>query len=65
MSDWISVDERLPGDDRVLLYWQRTGHIEDGELVRLDDGRVHHILFDGETVNENPSHWMPLPEPPK
>jgi len=65
MSEWISVVDRAPGGDRVLLYWDRTGHIEDGEIVKLPDGSLHHILFDGETVNDNPTHWMPLPEPPE
>lgn len=61
---WISVEERLPGTERVL--------ITNGEFVkegyRRPDGvwkygRGEHMRWD--KLSGNPiTHWMPLPEPP-
>lgn len=73
-SEWISVKERLPDDEK------------DGETVlAVVSGKPHenitlcHVLMtagyfpeEGWVVNEYPewenptiTHWMPLPEPPK
>ena len=55
MSDWISVKDRLPeNEDEVLIY---MGHYEVGWYSRevwrgVDEWRLE------------PTHWMPLPEPP-
>lgn len=74
MSEWISVKERLPDDEK------------DGETVlAVVSGKPHenitlcHVLMtagyfpeEGWVVNEYPewenptiTHWMPLPEPPE
>ena len=67
MSEWISVEERLPVmGEQVLLYWKHSNHIEDGAFYMEEcSGGFYHSLFDGESLNEQPSHWQPLPEPPK
>ena len=59
MSEWISVEDRLPkGVDDVLVYYnfgyitsRAAHHIADG--VDGIGGHVYHV-----------THWMPLPEPP-
>lgn len=62
---WISVDERLPDyEKRVLLYWKESEHIEDGAFYDGDNG-PYHALFDGEMLNHEPSHWMPMPQTPE
>jgi hypothetical protein len=67
MSEWISVEDSLPEEGRqVLLYWKESGHIEDGAFYEFETGTGwYHVLFDGESLNCEPTHWMPLPEPPK
>lgn len=61
MSEWISVDERLPADDiaQYLVYDLHgcyfAADFEGGEFNLNDD------YFTSEEV----THWMPLPEPPK
>ena len=52
-----------PLDERVLLFWENSQHIEDGRIIWTDDGKsFSHILFDGERLNDEPTHWMYLPE---
>lgn len=62
---WISVTERLPEDlTRVIVF------CEDG----VSFGLCEHLIADDEEVVEwhdflhypiTPTHWMPLPEPPR
>jgi len=47
----------------VLLYWQEFGHFEDGSInLNEETGDRDHILFDGESLDHQPSHWAPVPE---
>jgi hypothetical protein len=65
---WISFDIVFPQfEDKVLLLWKKTGHIEDGTIYENEDvpGKWYHVLFDGESMTDSPSHWMSLPEMPK
>jgi Protein of unknown function (DUF551) len=62
MSEWISVKERLPagGIEEVVLTYDEFNGIHDlGTYLRRSRYWVCEI---GES---NPTHWMPLPEPPK
>lgn len=64
MIKWISVEDMLPGTERVL--------ITNGEFVkegyRRPDGvwkygTDEHMRWDRLSCNAV-THWMPLPEPP-
>lgn len=67
VSDWISVNDRLPKIGEIVLF---TGNnkfgnkfivqrgLFDGEVWRCDYG---HVLDSSTPV----THWMPLPELPK
>lgn len=62
MSEWISVEDRLPkGYDDVLI-WARNYH-GFWKIV------IDYYLPDAQAFNRfreaNVTHWMPLPEPPE
>ena len=70
MSDWISVDERLPDEgDRVMASDGRgVGKFQyGGVILGAEIGGWWHLshirgpLFSGVSV----THWQPLPEPPE
>lgn len=50
MNTWISVTDRLPPDDELVLCWT-------GAQYDLD------MSIEG-FFNEDYTHWMPLPCPP-
>ncbi|MBR3753372.1 MAG: DUF551 domain-containing protein [Ruminiclostridium sp.] len=53
MSEWISVQERLPGDGA-------------GVLVFLDTGAMYiSWQWRGKWDEKGVTHWMPLPKPPE
>lgn len=71
MSEWISVDDRLPintpdemGDSNYIVI----------DVIVTNGKRVWHSLFKAGNVNSfwkefdcnlKVTHWMPLPLPPK
>lgn len=65
MSEWIPVSERLPGFGQfvIVAYTEAIGdertvgaeaHYNDGVWTNTDRMK-----------SGQPTHWMPLPEPPK
>ena len=66
---WISVKDRLPEDDGLVLvlFTDRYMNIRFKDTYTLanfdnDDGWILEIYPEFE--NPNVTHWMPLPEPP-
>ena len=59
MSEWISVEDRLPNiGQNVLTY---DGHNRVFCSVRQNHQfKIHYTVWD----HDNVTHWMPLPEPP-
>ena len=55
----ITESSEPPAGVKVLAYWEKTGHVEDVEFFH-DDGLCY-VLFDGETLNDFPSHWAEMP----
>ena len=77
VQEWISVDDRLPDETgRYLAVKKRIapdelgGNRTDIVILRffVDDGfrmPIHIPDWINEKINEEVTHWMPLPEPPK
>lgn len=60
MSEWISVEDRLP--EKPNIAGQQKG------CLAANEGRYTYICYYtslGIWVGAKPTHWMPLPEPPK
>ena len=60
VSDWISVEDRLPDAGKWYLCWSRN----QAQIIFLDTAKPIIWLQDGDYL-ENVTHWMPLPEPPE
>lgn len=62
LPKWIPVTERLPDEYvSVLCYCSRNGQYGCGERCKEDNGTIYWIGLNGMI----PTHWMPLPDPPK
>ena len=60
---WIAVTERLPRmGERVMVAHAADKWIGVGERDII--GSYEYWSDDGEELNQ-PTHWMPLPEPPE
>jgi hypothetical protein len=63
MSEWISVDERVPKKrQRCLCYYPEKDY---GSKVVVDYAETDNGGFAEQFQFGKPSHWMPLPEAPK
>ena len=77
VQEWISVDDRLPDETgRYLAVKKRIapdklgGNRTDIVILRffVDDGfrmPTHIPDWINDEINEEVTHWMPLPQPPK
>lgn len=63
MSEWQPI-ETAPTEGRGLIYFGKSGHVEDASFHADEDGGWMYVLFDGEQLDDSPTHWMPLPLPP-
>ena len=60
---WISVSERLPNKTMRCLVYGSGGGIYTAEFIKSGDWHKWHKL-NSKNHYCNPTHWMPLPEPP-
>lgn len=71
-SEWISVDERLPRSQQmVLCYTPCDGYIFVGYYQKVDSPywksywNIITAMRSTKKITKKVTHWMPLPEPPK
>ncbi|HGU4251351.1 TPA: DUF551 domain-containing protein [Escherichia coli] len=60
---WISCSERMPSEEDVLVYCSDTKE----QMVGFHKGKglFQFFYMNGVEGGCEPSHWMPLPEPPQ
>ena len=56
--EWVSVDDRLPPENKYVLINVMMIAMYDREYKQWDDGDYYHDI-------EDVTHWMLLPESPK
>lgn len=66
MTEWIRVDDKRPSlGDIVITYGYGAADTEYCQ-ARYDGGTAWQELdICGDYFAHEPSHWMPLPQPPK
>lgn len=66
MSEWISIEDRLPKDTIEFVLVTRTGGVSQNSTMEANyiDGEFHIWRMGLNQVYKKPTHWMPLPEPP-
>jgi len=65
MSEWISVDERLPKDKQMCLVYGTVYYVPDEQSKEIMVTKFYEEFGFVEQIHANITHWMPLPEPPK
>ena len=60
---WIPVSERLPEDGKIVLVWHYS-EVKTAWLNHFTNGVAYFVQKDTGYTCE-PTHWMPLPEPPE
>jgi hypothetical protein len=64
MSEWISVEDRLPESGEKILVWCSVkGSWFSGFFTKYDDFVIW-AIYEGSAISSNVTHWMPPPEPP-
>ncbi|MGZ7043561.1 MAG: DUF551 domain-containing protein [Methanobacterium sp.] len=67
--EWISVEDRLPKIDQSILAYSENGYIYQCHLNFTQP--FHSWYREGSEIQgryvgyDYPTHWTPLPEPPK
>ena len=59
VQEWISVKDRLPEKDEIVIICTDENFIYAGELI----GDTW--FLDNDSWTATVTHWMPMPEPPK
>ena len=62
MSEWISVKTRLPDEGQKVLAVGKLGGMGVVRFTDSSDCPCWINTMGSQTMN--PTHWMPLPEPP-
>jgi hypothetical protein len=66
MSEWISINDRLPENDMCVLVTNRKGWMHKVQAIYYK--HKNFFLYDNPDVKENllldVTHWLEIPGPP-
>ena len=64
-NEWISVEEKLPENGQVVLFYQKDGFIYCAEYFAGNALMSPGWFIDNDSWDaKEVTHWMPLPAPP-
>lgn len=63
VPSWIPLTERYPEENKRVLLWCKEDGVNIGCYTGYGPFRVR--LWEPHIIPDRPTHWMPLPEPPK
>ena len=64
-NEWVSVEERLPNDEQIVLFRQKNGFIYCAEYFAGNSLCSPSWFIDCDCWEaKEVTHWMPLPTPP-
>jgi hypothetical protein len=65
-QEWISVEERLPNKDELVLCIGAKGGMFLGDRLSLNwDGKSAYTHVPNSNSGRHALYWMPLPQPPQ
>ena len=64
VQKWVSVKDRLPEDGEIVLVCGSRGGVYTAVLNKPGQYKGWHKL-NSKSHYCDPTHWMPLPQPPK
>lgn len=64
MTEWISVKDKLPPPDKMVLIYLSHGVMKvDERFISLHKNQIGNWRYT--YPDDNITHWQPLPPPPK
>ena len=64
MSEWQPIETAPRDNEKIILIWDADDKfIYQGHLLEDDEISIW-VTLEGFAIDK-PTHWMPLPEPPK
>ena len=63
--EWISVDERVPDNSDIVLFWHKVWNCPVCGCINKNELIVTEKTLTTKWPLESFTHWAPLPEPPK
>ena len=71
VQEWISVDERLPENDVMVIGYTPcdgfmfVGYYHEEKKYDWKAWRIITAMRSTKVITKKVTHWMPIPEPPK
>lgn len=63
--EWVSFEDDLPESGKVMLLCDAINEIISLGIYNEDTDDIEFMSIHEMTCDSNPTHWMPLPSPPK